>query len=269
MPVIVALVAVAVGGTRGPPAPDGRTPGVDRNPVVFAPGRLVAIGGGRTLYLRCTGSGAPTVILEAATAEGSDDWLDVQGPLSRVTRTCAYDRAGAGNSLPAPGANTPTADLTDLRRLAAAAKLPAPFVLVGASYGGLLAAQYAWSYPQETAGVVLVDALPPRRSQASLGALPLVVITRGLYRDAGLPLSQVAPARDQRAWVTVQDELAGLSSDSVHVTALHSGYGIWRSVAGQPDVVVAGVRAVVQAVRSRSRLQSCASLYRAAGTRCA
>ena len=269
LPTVVAIVAAAVGGTRSPPAPDRSTPGVDRNPVVFAPGRLVAIGGGRTLYLRCTGSATPTVILESGTAEASDDWLEVQGPVSRVTRTCAYDRAGAGNSLPAAGASTPAADLADLRRLAAAAKLPAPYVLVGASYGGLLAALYARTYPHDTAGLVLVDAIAQGPTQTSLGALPLVVITRGLSRDAGPPLPQVAQARAQRAWVTLQDLVASLSTDSVHVTALRSGYGIWRSVAEQPEAVVTAVRAVVQAVRTRSRLPSCASLYRAAGTRCA
>lgn len=269
LPTVVAIVAVAVDGTRSPPAPDRPSPGIDRNPVVFGPGRLVAIGGGRTLYLRCTGSGSPTVILESGSAEASDDWLEVQGPLGRVTRTCAYDRAGTGNSLPAPGVSTPAADLVDLRRLTAAAKLPAPYVLVGASYGGLLAAMYARTYADDTAGLVLVDATTQSPDQTSLGALPLVVITRGLYRDAGPPLPQVAQARAQRAWATMQDRMASLSTDSVHVTALRSGYGIWRSVAGQPEVVVAAVRAVVGAVRARARLPSCASLYRAAGTRCA
>jgi pimeloyl-ACP methyl ester carboxylesterase len=267
LPIAVAILAAEGGGTLSPP--DRSTPGADRNPVVFPPGRLVAIGGGRTLYLRCTGSAAPTVILESGTAEASEDWLAVQGPLSRVTRTCAYDRAGAGNSLPAPGVSAPLTDLGDLRKLAAAAKLPAPYVLVGASYGGLLAALYARTYPHDTAGLVMVDAIAQSPSQMSLGAVPLVVITRGRSRDTGPPRPQAATLRAQRAWVTRQDLVASLSTDSVHVTALRSGYGIWPPVADQPDVLLTAVRAVVQAARTRSRLPSCASLFRAAGTSCA
>ena len=261
LPIAVAIVAVVVGGTPSPPAPDRPSPSGDRNPVVFAPGRMVAIGAGRTLYLRCTGTGTPTVILASGTANASDDWVAVQGPLTRVTRTCAYDRAGAGNSLPAPGASTPAADLADLRRLAFAARLPAPYVLVGAGYGGLLARLYAQRSPHDVAGLVLVDAITPGSAETSLGALPLIVITRGLYQDTQL--------RAQGARTAMQDRLASLSTDSLHVTALRSGYGVWRVVAGQPDVVVAGAVAVVQAARTGSGLPSCARVYRAAGTRCA
>lgn len=266
--VLLLAVVFVMGELGGPPAPDGSAPGIDRNPVVFAPGRMVAIGGGRTLYLRCTGSGNPTVLLASGSAEASYDWLEVQGPLSRITRTCAYDRAGTGNSLPAPGPSTPAADVADLRRLAAAAKLPGPYVLVGASYGGLLAALYARAYPDDTAGLVLVDAITQGLAQRSFGPLPLVVITRGRNDDAGPALTQAAQAHAQLRSVMMEDRLASLFIDRVHVIALLSGSGIWRPVAEQPGVVIEGVRAVVQAVRTRSRLPTCANLYHTAGTRC-
>lgn len=265
---LLIAVAFVMGEMGGPPAPVRSAPGVDPNPVVFAPGRMVAIGGGRTLYLRCTGSGNPTVVLASGSAETSDDWLAVQGPLSRITRTCAYDRAGTGNSLPAPGASTPAADVADLRRLAAAAKLPGPYVLVGASYGGLLAAMYARAYPDDTAGLVLVDATTQGLAQTSFGPLPLVVITRGRNDDGGPALTQVVQARAHLGSMTMEDKFASLSTDRLHVVALLSGSGIWRPVAEQPGVVIAGVRAAVQAARTRSRLPSCASLYHTAGTRC-
>jgi pimeloyl-ACP methyl ester carboxylesterase len=131
----------------------------ERNPVVLGPGRLVAIGGGRSLYLHCEGAGSPTVILEAGFGGNSDNWSEVQGPLSRVTRTCAYDRAGLGNSLPIPGVHDGATEISDLQRLLERAGIAAPYVLVGHSYGGLLVRLFAHAHPDQTAGIVLVDAM--------------------------------------------------------------------------------------------------------------
>ena len=57
------------------------------------------IGGGRSLFLDCVGSGTPTVVLEAGLGGDSYNWHEVQRRLGRTTRTCAYDRAGLGNSV--------------------------------------------------------------------------------------------------------------------------------------------------------------------------
>src|SRR5438067_2330704 len=94
--VIAAATAAAV-------ACGGHRQAAGRSPVIVGPGKLVAIGGGRTLYLKCVGSGGPTVVLEAGFGGNNDNWSAVQPQLGRTTRTCAYDRAGLGNSLPMPG----------------------------------------------------------------------------------------------------------------------------------------------------------------------
>ena len=129
----------------------------DPNPVVLGPGHLVAIGDGRSLYLHCECTGSPTVILEAGFGGNSDDWSEVQGPLGRATRTCAYDRAGLGSSLPIPGVHDAADEIADLDLLLEAADIPPPYVLVGHSYGGLLVRLFAHANPFVTAGVVLVD----------------------------------------------------------------------------------------------------------------
>jgi pimeloyl-ACP methyl ester carboxylesterase len=131
----------------------------DPNPVILGPGHLVAIGAGRSLYLHCEGTGSPTVILEAGFGGNSNDWSEVEGPLGRATRTCAYDRVGLGSSLPIPGVHDAADEIADLSRLLDDADIPPPYVLVGHSYGGLLVRLFAHANSFNTAGIVLVDSM--------------------------------------------------------------------------------------------------------------
>jgi alpha/beta hydrolase fold len=141
------------------------------DPVLVGGGRLVDIGG-RRLYLKCVGSGAPTVVLEAGFGGSSEDWRDVQRQLGRATRTCAYDRAGLGSSLPMPGVHDAGDEVRDLRRLLDAAHLERPYVLVGHSYGGLLVRLFAHSHPADVAGVVLLDAMGRDQTRRQLANWP-------------------------------------------------------------------------------------------------
>jgi hypothetical protein len=98
---------------------------------------------------------------------------------------------------------------------------------------------------------------------------PLAVITRGRAEDDGLPpLPASVRAPVDRLWTTMQDELAALSSDHLHVVALHSGHFVQSVDVGQPNVVIAAVRAVVDAVRTRSPLPSCSDVFSGARVRC-
>jgi pimeloyl-ACP methyl ester carboxylesterase len=128
-------------------------------PAVLGGGRLVPIGGGRSLYLKCYGAGSPTVVLEAGFGGSSENWRDVQAPLGRTTRTCAYDRAGLGNGLPIPGVHDAADEIGDLQRLLHHVRITPPYVLVGHSYGGLMVRLFANAHPEETAGVVLVESM--------------------------------------------------------------------------------------------------------------
>src|SRR5690606_28471284 len=76
---------------------------------------------------------------------------------ARFARVVTYDRAGLGWSDPAPGPRTAEAMVADLRALLRAAGVPAPYVLVGQSFAGLLVRLYAYLHPSEVAGLVLVD----------------------------------------------------------------------------------------------------------------
>ena len=87
-------------------------------PVAEASGSFVAIGDGRSLYMECVGSGSPAVVLEAGFGADTLSWRDVQPEVGRGTRTCAYDRAGTGNSVAPPGVRDARDEIADLRRLA-------------------------------------------------------------------------------------------------------------------------------------------------------
>jgi pimeloyl-ACP methyl ester carboxylesterase len=129
--------------------------------------------GGRALYVSCTGTGTPTVVLEAGGGNTADTWAQVQPEIARFTRVCSYDRAGLGQSDPAPtGVRTVQDSVDDLHALLAAADISGPIVLAGHSFGGLIVRLYASQYPNEVAGLVLVDGMPPDLPAAGLALLP-------------------------------------------------------------------------------------------------
>ncbi|HKH23363.1 MAG TPA: alpha/beta hydrolase, partial [Solirubrobacterales bacterium] len=135
----------------------------------------VTIPGGREIYLECHGSGSPTVVFEAGLRSRGDIWSWARlggvgfGVFPRVTpytRACIYDRPGTlarypyvSRSDPVPMPRSTAGVAVDLHVLLAAAGVPGPYVLVGASTGGLVARQYASFYPTEVAGLVLLDAI--------------------------------------------------------------------------------------------------------------
>src|SRR5689334_8946287 len=123
------------------------------------PGKLVDVGGWR-LHLNCTGhnkGNSPTVVLESGSGDFSFDWSLVQPGLSRFTRVCSYDRAGSAWSDPGPRPSTMKQTAYGLHTALTKAGVKAPYVMVGQSIGGLLIRTFAVLYPEEVAGMVLVD----------------------------------------------------------------------------------------------------------------
>ncbi|HEY5787463.1 MAG TPA: alpha/beta hydrolase [Nakamurella sp.] len=124
------------------------------------PGQLIDVGGHR-LHLSCTGTGSPTVVLEPGAGGTSSDLGWIAPAVAHDTRVCVYDRAGRGWSEPADTPQDATQIATDLHTLLHRGNVPGPYVLAGHSFGGLYALTFAARYPDEVAGMVLVDSTAP------------------------------------------------------------------------------------------------------------
>lgn len=120
------------------------------------PGELYDVGEYR-LHLYCAGAGSPAVILEAGASSPGMVWYLVQEEVAKFTRVCSYDRAGFGWSDPASKPLSAEEVAADLHKLLEAADVPAPYVLVGHSVGGVYARAFAQKYSLEVVGMVLVD----------------------------------------------------------------------------------------------------------------
>jgi pimeloyl-ACP methyl ester carboxylesterase len=116
--------------------------------------------GGRKLNMYCTGKGSPTVLFEADGGRAGWDWSVVLPEVAKRTRACVYDRAGMGFSDPIIRASTVANASKDLNFLLKNARgVDAPFVLVGAGYGAMVAQHFALRSRGAVTGLVLVEAM--------------------------------------------------------------------------------------------------------------
>ncbi len=248
-------------------------------------GRLVDVGGYR-LYIECRGNGSPAVILDAGLNFGGGSWKEVQTELESLTRVCTYDRAGIRYSDRGIEPGTSKQVVRDLHTLLKNAKISAPYVLAGHSFGGLNMRLYACEYPQEVVGMVFIDsshedqysrfaALMPElaarnylrhegggndermdllagadqiRNAPPLPAIPLVVLTAG---KTEWPI-QASAAEARLAKMEMQDHLAQLIPNSKHIIVENCGHFIqWCN----PSVVIASIKDVIRTARNPSPSQ--------------
>jgi pimeloyl-ACP methyl ester carboxylesterase len=165
-----------------------------QTPLGPPPGRLVDIGGHK-MHLYCTGTGAPTVVLEAGASSFAIDWQLVQPEVARNNRVCAYDRLGYGWSDPNTGTDAHV--IGNLHSLLQQSGERPPFVLVGASRGGLYVRMYQATYPNEVVGLVLVDPTHEERLYTMFEgkALPIASLTTEQLRTTIAPSGYVQVPR--------------------------------------------------------------------------
>jgi pimeloyl-ACP methyl ester carboxylesterase len=152
------------------------------------PGRLVDVGDHR-LHLHCTGSGGPTVVLQPGGGGASSDLGWIAPAVAHDTRVCVYDRAGHGWSDAVDVSQDGERIAADLHALLHRANVPGPYVLAGHSFGGLYTLRFAARFPNEVAGMVLLDSTAPKPG----------------------------PARHDPAAYDVVDRVAGLAAAASHL----------------------------------------------------
>jgi pimeloyl-ACP methyl ester carboxylesterase len=272
---VLALALLALAGCGG--GSDPAAPAPAPAPAPKAAHGLYPAAGAR-LFLDCRGAGPRTVVLDSGLGVDSNaTWAGVRPAVARFARVCQYDRAGMGSSPPGPRPRTSQRMVDELHALLHAAEVKPPYVLVGASFGGLNAQLFASEHPREVAGVVLVDGLHPdldRRIETILGrrasaerrkalarngegvrfadilasdaqvrahrvfpAVPLVALKHGISFDPG---GEPDP-RVERMWGALQRANAARSPRGRVVLAPRSHH---RIAENQPEVVVAAIRQI-------------------------
>jgi pimeloyl-ACP methyl ester carboxylesterase len=114
------------------------------------------------LHLTCEGSGSPTVVYLHGLGGGGADVDEAIAPrLTDRLRVCSYDRVNVGRSDSQQSRHTGEDSVRDLHALLTAADVPGPYLLIGFSFGGLLASMYAGTHPDEVRGVLLIDSSLP------------------------------------------------------------------------------------------------------------
>jgi pimeloyl-ACP methyl ester carboxylesterase len=237
-PVVAVLLLAAVGGGYE------TIRETQDNSTYPMPGQLFDVGGHR-LHISCTGSGSPTVILEAGLGEPAvmmSGWI--QPGVATATKVCVYDRAGKGWSEPAESPRDGVAIAADLHTLLDRAGIDGPYVLAGHSSGGVYVQVFAAQYPDEVAGLVLLDSQPPdaivnlpgyageynglRRATALFPSVARLGVMRLVYTSAAAGLPPEARADERAFWSTashnrsLRDEVAGLEAALTQAQALTS-----------------------------------------------
>ncbi|WP_263416398.1 alpha/beta fold hydrolase [Terriglobus albidus] len=133
-------------------------------------GKMVNLGGYR-LHLYCTGKGRQTVVLSPGGGDFSIAWYLVQQRLESSARICSYDRAGSAWSDAGPQPMTMRQEANEVERALRISGEKGPYILVGHSIGGLVMMTFAEGYPDETAGIVLVDTPSPDSTLGYWGKL--------------------------------------------------------------------------------------------------
>ena len=193
-------------------------------------GRSIDIGG-RSINLSCAGNGSPTVILDSGAGEPGYSWTNIQAQLASLTQVCWFDRAGEGWSDPGPYPRTCETIAHDLHAVLGRAQVSPPYVYAGHSFGGLDARVYNGLYPQEIAGMVLIDAAhedePRRAPKFMLGHTlprplwrPLHYVAQGFYRVGLIRLLKGSPSLPRERQATGSEIVSALRQQPKAVAAL-------------------------------------------------
>jgi len=206
--------------------------------------------GGHSLHIWCTGSGAPSVILESGLGGSSFGWGLVQPEIAKFTRVCSYDRAGLGYSDPGPTPRTARRMASELSQLLDRTGIGEPVVLVGASSGGFIVRLFASERADRVAGLVLVDASHEDQEMEMPRIAPFVPLLSsvGVFRllgvSFGLPPDSLDPSVREFARATAFRASAyqATANEGMHLSESAAEVRASRRKLTIPVVVLTGGR---------------------------
>lgn len=272
----LALAVVLSGCGGGDDAGTGQTTTVSSAATID---RVVNIDGERGLYLRCSGTGSPTVVMEGGDEDTSDGYAFAESRLAAVTRTCVYDRANLGRSDAAPGPRGYAELVEDLDRLLVKASVPEPYVLVGTSGGGYIVAGYAFAHPTQIAGMAFIDVSAPFRdppqpiveetkwnhpsnieqrdylqvekdawaARKQVGDIPVTIVSNA-YSDGEVEAATF-PSEREGMRTNVQDQRGWLIlSPQAKQTIVHTGHAVEEA---DPELVIDVILDVIKAAKNQ------------------
>ena len=254
--------------------------GTARSRADRAPVHGVFLAAGVRQYLSCEGPGPLTVVVVPGLGSSHEGWATVLPALSRTTRTCVYDRPGLGSSPPRSSLHQVVdagLEARELYALLRAAGENGPYLVLGHSYGGLVARAFVHLYFSSVSGVLLAESVTPGDytdgsvwTEAShfvdlvasaratgggpyLGSLPLLVLSASEPdRDHMGGPTYGQPAAETALWRQEQAADRTLSSDAIQVIA-RSGHVLQQD---DPNAVAEAVRELVAAAtRGGARLR--------------
>ncbi|GED16048.1 alpha/beta fold hydrolase [Aneurinibacillus migulanus] len=244
------------------------------------PGQKLDIGG-IELYYELLGKNneGPTLVFDSGYGFTLETWNSIKDDISKFSKMFIYDRAGIGKSEWDNRPRHSQQSVENLRALLKKASVNPPYVLVGHSFGGLNVRLFASTYPEEVAGVVLLDSchedqnkilpslftkevqedyynqftlegslneveesLEQARTSKSLGNIPLIVVTGGLQ--------PFHTTESMIAWMKFQGELANLSTNKKHIIVEDAGHAIHID---RPQIVINVIKDILDMIKNNKR----------------
>lgn len=181
--------------------------------------RFVSVGTHKLEVIQA-GSGSGTIVFEGGLGNDLSTWDRVRPAVAAFAPVVVYSRSGIGHSEPGPGTHTARDSVEDLRALLQALHAPRPCILVGASYGGMLARLYTSVYPVDVAGLVLVE---------------------GVHEQQVKRFGELDPTYPGAFRKSFADQLAkpGAEADEVRETVRIQEAGVVEGMKPLPDIPIA------------------------------
>lgn len=252
---LAALAAGALLAGSAPPA-QAQTPAQKWWAGYLANGQLVKLPDGRSMHLYCEGQGAPVVVLDSGLGDGAWSWSRVQDQMAAKTRVCSYDRAGYGTSSPGPSPRDSKAIVSDLAATLKAAQVNGPYVIVGHSLESFDVRLFAFTYPKEVVGLVLVDPSADWQMKRMAAVVPkLGTLTEANY--AAMRPCAESPRPPEREAVCAGILPPGTPPEAVTFLTAARGPDFYRAMLGEfevfPTIDSDELTAAREAMSARSR----------------